>query len=329
MLEFDVNKSPGLGAFFAGQNQTDKLNNSAMARALQDAQRQSTLGTLQMAQAEHPLKLQRMGLENTGLDLGNTQTRGKITDAETERRQKATDNFFKYLEEKDDPEGAFVYSGVPRNEKFMQLAQLPKEERAKLYKKWQDSRMADTERKERLQSQLKREEQAANNADVYRREQLKQDEAMRRAQLQYATQSKIAEIKAKAQEAVKKNPSITQHIGGLLARLEYLGSMEAAGMNPEVKKFEMDRIEQEINSATRAAAAMNPARPQVDVGAASGGQVPMITPQPPFPQRPTQSAEPPKSITYQGKQYEVLGTNPDGSTKIKDPQTGRTGTLRQ
>ena len=38
-----------------------------------------------------------------------------------------------------------------------------------------------------------------------------------------------------------------------------------------------------------------------------------------------QEVSEPEMITIDGKEYEVVGRNPDGSIRIKDPDTGKTG----
>ena len=138
MLEYDPTKSPGIGAFWAGQNQADKLQTSSVNRMLQQAQTQNVQERLKMDQAMHPLELEKARLGNTGLDLGNQQKRQQISEEENKMRMEKTDKFFQYMEKYDDPEGAMAYSGVPPQfaQRFMQA---PPEARQELYKRWSEA----------------------------------------------------------------------------------------------------------------------------------------------------------------------------------------------
>lgn len=341
MLEFDVTKSPGLGAYFAGQKQADTLQNSAVARMLQQAQAKNMQERLRMDQAEHPLKLKRMGLENTGLDLGNQQTQGKITDAEIERRRKATDAFFEYIDKNpDDPEGAFVYSGVPRQGKFQQFAQASPEERNQVIQRWRENKFAGEKMKMGEQSRLRREEQAANNADVMRREEMKKKADLDRA-LQVATINARSRAEAAAKSA--SGPNTDKRVVALIEQLNAQLRIAESSQDTTQKEaalLEMTRIQRELDMLVQNQQQLEILKQQAAAagrGAQAGAmgipapQMPAATGAPGVPGIPVQQVQPQqgRSITYQGKQYEVVGTNPDGSLKIKDPQTGRTGTLRQ
>lgn len=181
--------SPTMAGWNSGVKQRDTLQNSAVARMLQEAQAQNTLGRLKMDQEEHPLKLEGLRADNEGKVIGNNRARGQVTDEENTRRQKAMDNFFTYLDKNpDDPEGAFVYSGVPRNGKFQQIAQASPEERNRVIKAWRDNVARPDREKEAHQSGLRMQEnthqavlQGQNQAagDLRTRETQRQLEQMR------------------------------------------------------------------------------------------------------------------------------------------------------
>jgi hypothetical protein len=176
MLEYDINKDPGIGAYFGGQKHASELQNSAVARMLQESQAKNIQERLKMDQAEHPLKLEGLRAENEGKVLSNTRTRGQITDEENQRRQKATDAFFKYINENpDDPEGAFVVSGVPRTGKFLEFAQSPQEQRQKLIDLWRQNRAAEAEMKAKNDSERQIAAQAVQDASAANREKLRDD----------------------------------------------------------------------------------------------------------------------------------------------------------
>lgn len=108
-------KNAGMGAFWEGQNQQDKLNASAVQQMLQQAQTEASRGAEARNQAMHPLEIEA---KKTSTDL----TRGQIASGQfkmdrdkEEAMRKSAENFFKYLtSQPDDVEGAVLYSGVPR-----------------------------------------------------------------------------------------------------------------------------------------------------------------------------------------------------------------------
>lgn len=108
-------KNAGMGAFWEGQNQQDKLNSSAVQQMLQQAQTEASRGAEARNQAMHPLEMEA---KKASTDL----TRGQIASGQfkmdrdkEEAMRKSAENFFKYLtSQPDDVEGAVLYSGVPR-----------------------------------------------------------------------------------------------------------------------------------------------------------------------------------------------------------------------
>lgn len=108
-------KNAGMGAFWEGQNQQDKLNASAVQQMLQQAQTEASRGAEARNQAMHPLEMEA---KKASTDL----TRGQIASGQfkmdrdkEEAMRKSAENFFKYLtSQPDDVEGAVLYSGVPR-----------------------------------------------------------------------------------------------------------------------------------------------------------------------------------------------------------------------
>ena len=63
---------------------------------------------------------------------------------------------------------------------------------------------------------------------------------------------------------------------------------------------------------------------QVQMDQSSG---PLATPKPATPAKKVQMLGKTK-VLIDGVTYDVLSTNPDGTIKIRDPKTGRTGTVR-
>lgn len=108
-------KNAGMGAFWEGQNQQDKLNASAVQQMLQQAQTEASRGAEARNQAMHPLDIEAKKA-STDLTRGQLATgQFKLEQDKQETQRKAAENFFQYLtKQPDDVEGAVAYSGIPQ-----------------------------------------------------------------------------------------------------------------------------------------------------------------------------------------------------------------------
>lgn len=322
--------SPTMAGWNSGVKQRDTLQNSAVARMLQETQAQNIQGRLAMDQAEHPLKLEGLRYDNEGKQIGNTRARGQVTDEENKRRMDSMDNFFKYLNENpDDPEGAFVYSGVPRNGKFQALAQASPQERQKVIDKWRKDRAAMDEQKAKYASDLRTAEQKANNDEIYRREQMKAQEATRRA---IETGRQKAELKSReleAKAAQMKGSSLEQGLDLLLNEQRSIKNMWSSATTDEQRAAILERlneVQQEIDrryemwAQGKILSAAQRQSGAVDLGAASGGQ---------FPVRPPPSTQTPPLGGQDPNRARAPAGVPGPAVKRFDPATGTFVTVPQ
>ena len=160
MLEYDIMKSPGLGAFLGAGQVADASDLSQAQTRSADASTDNTLSRLFMEQQKHPLEMQKIRTQNEGTALGNESARGLISNEEKKRRKDATDSFFDYLGRTngEDVEGAVAYSGVPP--KFGKLAELSPEERMKMAKTYATQSQKGLEEREKETARLAKQAEA-------------------------------------------------------------------------------------------------------------------------------------------------------------------------
>lgn len=190
MLEYDVKKSPGLGAFFAGQNQADSLMNTLSNRNLQGAQVENIYGRLKMDQDMHPLKMEETRLGNLGKTQANRQAtfandvndavgidtiargrRNEVDAAEMEARRKSFESFMDLYARTGDVVQAGLQSGIPNKvaQKFAMLdQQLSPEQKQKMFDQWASGGLRS---RETQRSELARSEREERNKEMdYQRE---------------------------------------------------------------------------------------------------------------------------------------------------------------
>lgn len=305
MLEYDVMKSPGLGAFFAGQQRAEQRASNLSALESAALNRQSVLQRMFQEAQLHPFNLERARLGNVGLDLGNQRTQGQLTDDERKRRMEATDKFFEFMQKYDDPEGAVQYSGVPPQfaQKFLQLSP---EQRQQLYNSWTERAQRPQKQMKEFESKLKREEVRASKQADYAREEMKQREANHRAQLAAETRLKTAMNRA----AGIKNQSYQQYATQLMQQIAEAKKLPENTEEEKAIKYQMlaelantlDAVVQQ-DLQRQAFGAQQRQAGQPDIGAM--GNIPTVPqPQPVLPgqqlkgqlgQQPTQQPMQPQS----------------------------------
>jgi hypothetical protein len=125
-------KNAGLGSFWEGQNQADKLRTSALNQMLTEAQTEASRGAEARNQALHPLEMQSRQATTSEVLARTKKSEFEQTKAQEQEQRDRTDRFFAYMQTHDDPVGAVAYSGVPDTfaQKFLSM---PPEVRNKMY----------------------------------------------------------------------------------------------------------------------------------------------------------------------------------------------------
>lgn len=323
-MEYDVTKSPGLGAFFAGQRRAEEREKVLSDLATQELARRSMLQKLFQGEQTFPLELERQRLTNQATEAGIEQTRGRITDEERKRRMEATDKFFDYMQKYDDPQGALEYSGVPPRfaQKFMQMTP---EQREKVYEQWTKRGMRGEEMKQEMLSKNRMKETEAAKTLELSKAKMQEEERTKRA-LEVARLNAEARVRASAEKAKQiKNQSYQQYATQLMQQMMEAKRMPEDTMEQKQAKTQLlSELAQQLDVVVQqdlqhqAFATMQRQGGQPDIGSLSGGKIPTIPqPQPVLPgqQLSEQQPAPQKYVVgqvYKGKTglYRYTGKNP-------------------
>ena len=125
-------KEAGIGSFWEGQNQADKLQTSALNQMLTEAQTAASRGAEARNQALHPLEMQAKQASTSEVLARTKKSAFDLTKAQEQEQRDKTLRFFEYMRDHDDPEGAMVYSGVPQSFAQKYVA-MPPEVRNQMY----------------------------------------------------------------------------------------------------------------------------------------------------------------------------------------------------
>ncbi len=125
-------KNAGIGSFWEGQNQADKLQTSALNQMLTEAQAAASRGAEARNQAMHPLEMQAKQATTSEVLARTKKSEFDLTKAQEQEQRDKTERFFTYMQTHDDPKGAVAYSGVPESfaQKFIAM---PPEVRNQMY----------------------------------------------------------------------------------------------------------------------------------------------------------------------------------------------------
>lgn len=299
MLEYDVMKSPGLGAFFAGQQRAEQRAGRLSDLETANINRQNMLQRMFQEAEMHPLNIEKARLGNVGLGLGNERTRGIITDEERKRRMDATDKFFEYMQKYDDPEGAVEYSGVPPQfaQKFSQMSP---EQRQQVYDAWMERAQKPQKKMEEFKSGLRQRETRVSKDADYEKARMQEEERTMRA-LEVARINAEAKLKAAASKAAGiKNQSYQQYATQLMQQMAQARQMPENTTEEKTAKYQLLNelatmldavVQQDLQRQAFGTQQRQAGEP--DVGALSGGQIP-TRPQP-QPTLPGQQLMPPQA----------------------------------
>lgn len=264
-------------AFQKGQKHWSDLLTADVNRANTAANTTNTLERLGMDKEKHPLDLERMRTQNVGYGLDNEVKRAGIDKAEREKRQKTMDDFFKYMEQHDDVDGAIAYSGAPPKlgEAWKQMNP---QQRAAMYEQFSKARTRDADRTNAEKHRQKLEEIKATGTEQRQTEQMRQEGMDRRERIK-------AEARIQAQRLVAslRTRPLTQD--QFIAQLNQKRSelINNPAIPTESKQEMLSVVEQEINNAVLTKSMSSPQRPSLDLPGMTGGQVQMRPPQAPYP----------------------------------------------
>lgn len=169
---------------------------------------------------------------------------------------------------------------------------------------------------------------AADNTSRERQAHITGGYSVQRAQIQAAARAKAESKKQSILQLTKGDPIKT--VGALVTEANLLMS--------QGKHDEAQALFDASNDPVLRAAYNNATANAGKLTIGPDGQLTTTGASAPLPQAgprqagpaPQQAApQPAGKITYQGQEYEVLEQLPDGRVKIRDPKTGRTGTITQ
>lgn len=324
-MEYDVTKSPGLGAFFSGQRRMEDRSKVFSELANEELTRQGMIQKMMQQEQLFPLELQGKQLSNQSTQANLERTKGLITDEERKRRMEATDKFFEFMQKYDDPQGAVEYSGVPP--KFaQQFMQMTPEQRDKVYEQWTNRSLRGEKAKREMETKFKIQETTAAKNLEFTKAEMQERERTKRA-LEVARINAEARIRAIVERAKQiKNQSYQQYATQLMKQIMEVKRMPEETIEQQQAKIQLlSELAQQLDVVVqqdlqdKAFAAMQRQSGQPNIGALSGGKIPTNPdPQPQLPgqQLIGQPSSPQQYIVgkvYRGKtgSYLYTGKNPD------------------